>query len=107
MRGILPDSPARMRPRRDPPTPRVRWCHAGAGHRRGPRPGARARPRARGRALGYHSLWSNDAPGAPGLETLAQFAAAAPGLDLGVLPLQRYEPRAIAADVERLGLDPA
>ena len=64
---------------------------------------------ARCEALGYHSLWANDAPGAPGLETLAHFAAGAPGLDLGVgvLPLQRYEPAAIAADVERLGLDPA
>jgi alkanesulfonate monooxygenase SsuD/methylene tetrahydromethanopterin reductase-like flavin-dependent oxidoreductase (luciferase family) len=64
---------------------------------------------ARCQALGYHSLWANDAPGAPGLETLAHFAEGAPGLDLGVgvLPLQRYEPAAIAADVERLGLDPA
>ena len=64
---------------------------------------------ARCQELGYHSLWANDAPGAPGLETLAHFAAGAPGLELGVgvLPLQRYEPAAIAADVERLGLDPA
>jgi alkanesulfonate monooxygenase SsuD/methylene tetrahydromethanopterin reductase-like flavin-dependent oxidoreductase (luciferase family) len=41
--------------------------------------------------LGYHSLWSNDEPTAAGLETLAQFADAAPQLDLGVgvLPLDR------------------
>src|SRR4051795_173010 len=63
---------------------------------------------ARCQALGYHSLWANDAPGAPGLETLAPLAAGAPGLDLGVgvLPLQRYEAAGIAADVERLGLRP-
>jgi alkanesulfonate monooxygenase SsuD/methylene tetrahydromethanopterin reductase-like flavin-dependent oxidoreductase (luciferase family) len=59
--------------------------------------------------LGYHSLWSNDEPTAPGLETLAAFAAAAPQLDLGVgvLPLDRYRPARIAADIQRLGLDPA
>jgi alkanesulfonate monooxygenase SsuD/methylene tetrahydromethanopterin reductase-like flavin-dependent oxidoreductase (luciferase family) len=59
--------------------------------------------------LGYHSLWSNDEPAAPGLETLARFAAAAPQLDLGVgvLPLNRYRPAQIAADIDRLGLDPA
>jgi alkanesulfonate monooxygenase SsuD/methylene tetrahydromethanopterin reductase-like flavin-dependent oxidoreductase (luciferase family) len=64
---------------------------------------------ARCQGLGYHSLWVNDEPEAPGLETLAHFAAGAPGLDLGVgvLPLQRYVPAGIAADVERLGLDPA
>jgi alkanesulfonate monooxygenase SsuD/methylene tetrahydromethanopterin reductase-like flavin-dependent oxidoreductase (luciferase family) len=64
---------------------------------------------ARCQALGYHSLWANDAPRAPGLETLAHFAEAAPDLDLGVgvLPLQRYEAAGIAADVERLGLDPS
>ena len=59
--------------------------------------------------LGYHSLWSNDEPTAPGLETLAQFAAAAPQLELGVgvLPLHRYRPAQIAADIDRLALDPA
>ena len=64
---------------------------------------------ARCQELGYDSLWANDAPGAPGLETLAHFAAGAPELELGVgvLPLQRYEADGIAADVERLGLDPA
>jgi alkanesulfonate monooxygenase SsuD/methylene tetrahydromethanopterin reductase-like flavin-dependent oxidoreductase (luciferase family) len=59
--------------------------------------------------LGYQSLWSNDDPMAPGLETLAHFAAAAPQLDLGVgvLPLDRYRPTQIAADIDRLRLDPA
>ena len=55
--------------------------------------------------LGYHSLWSNDEPAAPGLETLAQVAAAAPHLELGVgaLPLDRHQPVRIAADINRLG----
>jgi alkanesulfonate monooxygenase SsuD/methylene tetrahydromethanopterin reductase-like flavin-dependent oxidoreductase (luciferase family) len=59
--------------------------------------------------LGYHSLWSNDEPASPGLETLAQFAAAAPQLELGVgaLPLDRHPPGRIAAEIDRLGLDPA
>jgi len=59
--------------------------------------------------LGYGSIWSNDHPGAKGLDTLAEFGAAAPGLDLGVavIALDRTPPAAIAADVERLGLDPA
>jgi alkanesulfonate monooxygenase SsuD/methylene tetrahydromethanopterin reductase-like flavin-dependent oxidoreductase (luciferase family) len=59
--------------------------------------------------LGYHSLWSNDEPDSPGLQTLAQFAAAAPQLELGVgvLPLDRHEPAWIAAEIDRLGLDPA
>jgi alkanesulfonate monooxygenase SsuD/methylene tetrahydromethanopterin reductase-like flavin-dependent oxidoreductase (luciferase family) len=72
-------------------------------------PGLARELAARCQGLGYHSLWSNDDPGGPGLETLAHFAAGAPGLELGVgvLPLQRYEPATIAADVERLGLDPA
>lgn len=59
--------------------------------------------------LGYGSMWSNDHPGAKGLETLAEFGVAAPGLDLGVavIALDRTPPETIAADVERLGLDPA
>jgi alkanesulfonate monooxygenase SsuD/methylene tetrahydromethanopterin reductase-like flavin-dependent oxidoreductase (luciferase family) len=59
--------------------------------------------------LGYGSIWSNDHPGAKGLETLAEFAAAAPGVDLGVavIALDRTPPATIAADVERVGLDPA
>jgi alkanesulfonate monooxygenase SsuD/methylene tetrahydromethanopterin reductase-like flavin-dependent oxidoreductase (luciferase family) len=59
--------------------------------------------------LGYHSLWSNDHPGAKGLETLAEFAAAAPEVELGVavIALDRTPPAEIAADIERLGLDRA
>jgi alkanesulfonate monooxygenase SsuD/methylene tetrahydromethanopterin reductase-like flavin-dependent oxidoreductase (luciferase family) len=69
-----------------------------------------ARPlAARCAELGYASMWSNDHPGARGLETLAEFAAAAPGVDLGVavIALDRTPPEAIGADVERLGLDPS
>ncbi len=57
--------------------------------------------------LGYESLWSNDHPGAKGLETLAEFAGAAPGIDLGVavIALDRTPPEEIAADIERLGLE--
>jgi alkanesulfonate monooxygenase SsuD/methylene tetrahydromethanopterin reductase-like flavin-dependent oxidoreductase (luciferase family) len=59
--------------------------------------------------LGYASMWSNDHPGAKGLETLAEFAAAAPAVDLGVavIALDRTSPAEIAADVERLAIDPA
>jgi alkanesulfonate monooxygenase SsuD/methylene tetrahydromethanopterin reductase-like flavin-dependent oxidoreductase (luciferase family) len=58
--------------------------------------------------LGYHSMWSNDEPNAPGLETLAHFSTGAPRVQLGVgvLPLDRHRPARIAADVDRLGLDP-
>lgn len=69
-----------------------------------------ARPlAARCAELGYSSIWSNDHPGAKGLETLAVFAEAAPRLDLGVavIALDRTPPEAIAADIERTGLDPA
>ena len=57
--------------------------------------------------LGYASMWSNDHPGGLGLETLAAFAEAAPGLDLGVavMALDRHEPEAIRGHVERLGLE--
>ena len=59
--------------------------------------------------LGYGSMWSNDHPGAKGLETLAEFGAAAPALDLGVavIALDRTPPDAIAADIERLSLNPS
>jgi len=69
-----------------------------------------ARPlAARCEELGYGSVWSNDHPGAKGLETLAEFAAAAPGLDLGVavIAIDRTPPETIAADLARTGLDPA
>lgn len=68
-----------------------------------------ARPlAARCAELGYASMWSNDHPGAKGLETLAEFAAAAPGIDLGVgvIAIDRIAPEEIAADVEQLGLEP-
>jgi alkanesulfonate monooxygenase SsuD/methylene tetrahydromethanopterin reductase-like flavin-dependent oxidoreductase (luciferase family) len=69
-----------------------------------------ARPlAARCAELGYDSMWSNDHPGAKGLETLAEFSAAAPAVDLGVavIALDRQSPEQIAADVDRLGIDPA
>jgi alkanesulfonate monooxygenase SsuD/methylene tetrahydromethanopterin reductase-like flavin-dependent oxidoreductase (luciferase family) len=58
-------------------------------------------------SLGYASVWSNDIPGAKGLETLGAFAEAAPAIELGVTcAIDRHSPDEIAADVERLGLDP-
>jgi len=58
--------------------------------------------------LGYTSMWSNDHPAASGLETLASFAAAVPGIDLGVavLPLDRHSPAQIAGRIADLGLPP-
>lgn len=63
----------------------------------------------RAHGLGFHSLWSNDEPDHPGLETLARFAASGAPIELGVgvLPLDRNPPERIARDVERLKLDPA
>ncbi len=69
-----------------------------------------ARPlAARCAGLGYASMWSNDHPGAKGLETLAEFGATGARIDLGVavIALDRTPPETIAADIERLGLDPA
>ena len=59
--------------------------------------------------LGYESMWSNDHPGAKGLATLAEFAAAAPEADLGVavIALDRTPPEQIAADVKEFGIDTA
>ena len=59
--------------------------------------------------LGYTSMWSNDHPGAKGLETLAEFAKGAPGLEfgVGVIALDRQPAEVIAADIDRLGLDPS
>jgi alkanesulfonate monooxygenase SsuD/methylene tetrahydromethanopterin reductase-like flavin-dependent oxidoreductase (luciferase family) len=64
---------------------------------------------ARCEELGYDSIWSNDHPGAKGLETLAEFAEAAERVELGVgvIALDRTPPAEIAADIDRLGLDPA
>jgi alkanesulfonate monooxygenase SsuD/methylene tetrahydromethanopterin reductase-like flavin-dependent oxidoreductase (luciferase family) len=67
-----------------------------------------ARPlAARCQELGYESIWSNDHPGAKGLETLAVFAEAADAIELGVavIALDRHSPVEIAADLDRLGLD--
>jgi alkanesulfonate monooxygenase SsuD/methylene tetrahydromethanopterin reductase-like flavin-dependent oxidoreductase (luciferase family) len=58
--------------------------------------------------LGYTSMWSNDHPGAKGLETLAEFAKGAPSLELGVgvIALDRTPADVIAADIDRLDIDP-
>jgi alkanesulfonate monooxygenase SsuD/methylene tetrahydromethanopterin reductase-like flavin-dependent oxidoreductase (luciferase family) len=69
-----------------------------------------ARPlAARCQELGYDSLWSNDHPGAKGLETLAVFGEAADKVDLGVgvIAIDRTPPEQIAADIERTGVDPS
>ena len=60
-------------------------------------------------ALGFASLWSNDHPGASGLETAAVFAAAAPALDVGVavLALDRHPPADVAAKLAEVGVPPA
>jgi alkanesulfonate monooxygenase SsuD/methylene tetrahydromethanopterin reductase-like flavin-dependent oxidoreductase (luciferase family) len=59
-------------------------------------------------AYGYRSMWSNDHPGASGLETAAVFHEAAPRLDVGVavLALDRHTPDSIAAKADVEGLDP-
>jgi alkanesulfonate monooxygenase SsuD/methylene tetrahydromethanopterin reductase-like flavin-dependent oxidoreductase (luciferase family) len=58
--------------------------------------------------LGYASMWSNDHPMASGLETAAEFARAAPGLEVGVavLALDRHQPADVAAKLSEVGLDP-
>jgi len=62
---------------------------------------------ARCQELGYASMWSNDHPGAKGLETLAVYAKGADRVDLGVavIALDRQSPQEIDADIDRLGLD--
>jgi alkanesulfonate monooxygenase SsuD/methylene tetrahydromethanopterin reductase-like flavin-dependent oxidoreductase (luciferase family) len=57
--------------------------------------------------LGYSSMWSNDHPGALGLETLKIFGEAAPDLDLGiaVMALDRHSPADISSHIDRLGVD--
>src|SRR5215207_6233948 len=83
--------------------------HRGLGITAGLDPGLARELAAHCEELGYHSLWSNDEPAAGGLDTLAQFAAVTERVELGggVLPLHRYQPARIAAEVDRLGLDPA
>jgi alkanesulfonate monooxygenase SsuD/methylene tetrahydromethanopterin reductase-like flavin-dependent oxidoreductase (luciferase family) len=84
-------------------------AHRGLGVTAGLDAGLARELAARCEQLGYHSLWSNDEPAARGLDTLAAFAAGSAKLELGVgvLPLHRYQPAEIAAEVGRLGLDPA
>src|SRR3954469_24724215 len=62
---------------------------------------------ARCQELGYSSMWSNDHPGASGLETLAEYAKGADRIDLGVavIALDRQSPSQIASEIDRLGLD--
>jgi alkanesulfonate monooxygenase SsuD/methylene tetrahydromethanopterin reductase-like flavin-dependent oxidoreductase (luciferase family) len=62
---------------------------------------------ARCEELGYASMWSNDHPGASGLETLAAFAEEARSIELGVavIALDRHGPAEINAKIEELGLD--
>jgi alkanesulfonate monooxygenase SsuD/methylene tetrahydromethanopterin reductase-like flavin-dependent oxidoreductase (luciferase family) len=57
--------------------------------------------------LGYSSIWSNDHPGAKGLETLAAYMNGADRIDLGVavIALDRQSPEEIAEDIERFGVD--
>jgi alkanesulfonate monooxygenase SsuD/methylene tetrahydromethanopterin reductase-like flavin-dependent oxidoreductase (luciferase family) len=58
--------------------------------------------------LGYASIWSNDHPGASGLDTLAAFANGSERLDLGVtMALDRHQPTGINGRIEELGLDRA
>lgn len=66
-----------------------------------------ARPlAARCAELGYTSMWSNDHPGASGLETLADFAEGSDSGEFGVavIALDRHGPEAIAAKLEKTGL---
>jgi len=64
---------------------------------------------ARCQELRYDSVWSNDHPGAKGLETLAVFGEAAPELELGVgvIAIDRTPPEQVAADLDASGVDPA
>jgi alkanesulfonate monooxygenase SsuD/methylene tetrahydromethanopterin reductase-like flavin-dependent oxidoreductase (luciferase family) len=56
--------------------------------------------------LGYDSMWSNDHPGADGLETIAEYTKGADRIDLGVtIALDRHSPGDMAADIERLDID--
>jgi alkanesulfonate monooxygenase SsuD/methylene tetrahydromethanopterin reductase-like flavin-dependent oxidoreductase (luciferase family) len=62
---------------------------------------------ARCEELGYSSMWSNDHPGANGLDTLSAFAEGTEELELGVAvaALDRHDPAAINERIETLGLD--
>jgi len=62
---------------------------------------------ARCEELGYSQMWSNDHPGANGLDTLAAFAEGTDSLDLGVgvMALDRHDAADINERIESLGLD--
>ena len=62
---------------------------------------------ARCQELGYASMWSNDHPGANGLDTLAAFAQGTDQLELGVavMALDRHQPAEITERIQSLGLD--
>lgn len=62
---------------------------------------------ARCEELGYSSMWSNDHPGANGLETLSDFAEGTGALELGVavMALDRHDAAEINQGIESLGLD--
>jgi alkanesulfonate monooxygenase SsuD/methylene tetrahydromethanopterin reductase-like flavin-dependent oxidoreductase (luciferase family) len=62
---------------------------------------------ARCQELGYSSMWSNDHPGANGLDTLSAFAEGTNELELGVavMALDRHDPADINERIEALGLD--
>ena len=57
--------------------------------------------------LGYSSMWSNDHPGAQGLDTASAFAEGTDRLELGVavIALDRHKPAEINARIDQLGLD--
>jgi alkanesulfonate monooxygenase SsuD/methylene tetrahydromethanopterin reductase-like flavin-dependent oxidoreductase (luciferase family) len=57
--------------------------------------------------LGYGSMWSNDHPGALGLETLRAFGEGSDEVELGVavMALDRHQPRQINVKIDELGLD--
>ena len=59
-------------------------------------------------ALGYASLWSNDHPGASGLETVAVFGEAArrPALGVAVLALDRHAPADVAQKLDEVRITP-
>ncbi len=62
---------------------------------------------ARCEELGYSSMWSNDHPGAQGLDTASAFAEGTDRLELGVavIALDRHGPAEINTRIDQLGLD--
>ncbi len=62
---------------------------------------------ARCEQLGYESVWSNDHPGASGLDTVAAFAEGARSIELGVavIALDRHGPAEINAKIDALSLE--